>query len=157
MLFCLAAAVTVLFALTYSSAGKKAANIERSAIEGVWQIDKRTATVPEECWPVSTPRTSLFVFTAEHFSMMSVASLKPQALFAQQIPPSPEKSNPACHSVTAIAGTYVLADSMIVISPNVSQGPTKVDEVTSYPYHIDADSLWIVYSQGYTDRLVRVE
>ncbi len=130
--------------MTQKTTDSAASAATGTAIEGAWRVAEYK---PESAPAIGDP-ASLFIFTADHYSIAyAVADTRP-AFAKQDAPTDPEKLG-AYDSIVANAGTYDIADDTLVIHPVISKHPGYMGGgEDKFLMRTAGDTLWLTSVRG---------
>jgi hypothetical protein len=115
-----------------------------TAIEGAWRL----AEFKPENGPAIGDPASLYIFTADHYSMAyALADSRPA--FAKQDTPTDAEKAGAYDSFITNAGTYDIADDTLVIHPIISKHPGYMGGgEDKFLMRSSGDTLWLTSVRG---------
>jgi hypothetical protein len=108
---------------------------------GVWRV---TEIVSPKGEPNANPQPTVYIFTARHYSHVSVTSVKPRPNHAGPDVTDSQKLE-MWEPFTATAGTYELKGNEFTIRPMVAKNPGFMTPGNSTTFELTADGpdIWI--------------
>ncbi len=129
--------------------GTQALGQPHPSVRGVWRVVEATRSGPN-AGTISSPQPSLYIFTASHYSMVSVNGREPR--------PSPDTTTATADELRAVwgtnftanAGTYELAAGTLTTRPLVAKNPMvmRPGNALTFSCKIEGDTLWLTSKTG---------
>src|SRR6185503_161410 len=125
---------------------------------GVWKpVEVVIDRGPEAGRHTTDVQPGLFIFSQTHYSGMQVRGFQPRPQLGDT--PTDEERGRAFTPFTANAGTYVLEDSLLTMTPVVSKNPSQMTGgAVTDRVRVVADTLWFISASGERrNKWVRIE
>jgi hypothetical protein len=148
---------------------EEAASLEQP-LEGAWKAVEVSVTAADTSWTATDLQPSLYIFAAQHYSIMFVPDTEPRQLFSGDDPvlglvePTDAEKVAAFDSFIANSGTYGVSGSTLTTRPIVAKTPNfMAGGSLTFTYQIEGDTLWLTlrlpWEEGTEQRtkLVRLE
>lgn len=139
------------------------------SLQGAWRVTEVTVTGADASTNKS-PQPGLFVFTKQHYSILTVNSASPRKSFGNAA--NPEKLTDAeklarfaaWDEFTANSGTYEVSGSTLTIHPVVAKNPQVMGVPQTREFKVEGKTLTVVQkspagqpASQTTTRLTRIE
>lgn len=112
-----------LLAIFLAGATTAMAQLKPTALTGTWSVTERKTTGPN-AQTNSKPQPGLYIFTGNHYSIMTVNSDKPRpALPQDQAKATAAELRAVWDPFTANSGTYEIAGDTVTFHPAVAKNP----------------------------------
>ena len=115
-------------------------------LQGAWQVVEVTTTGPSGSTN-SSPQPGLYLFTARHYSIMSVLGQQPRPGFADPGNITGEEALATWTPLQAQSGTYEIAGGSLNLLPIVAKNPGVMRagrKPDVYTFTVQGDSLTLV-------------
>lgn len=125
---------------------------------GVWKpVEVVIDRGPDAGRHTTDVQPGLMIFTDTHYAGMQVRGFEPRPRLSEA--PTDEQRARAFTPFTANAGTYVLRDSTLTVTPVVSKNPNEMTGGSSTDrVRVVADTLWFISASGERrNKWVRIE
>ena len=111
----------------------------------------------EGAWKPVGDQSGLVLFTEGHYSWMVIR--RPRELFADPGNPTDAEWLAACGGIRAISGTYEVSGPAVRLQILVAKHPNAmaVQQVATFEYSIEADTLRVKFGGGAETSYVRLE
>jgi hypothetical protein len=118
-------------------------SVERAQLRGVWKVTELASRKPGEEWKTLPIRTSLYIFTGNHYSYMFVPGAGPRRLHSgDPNKPSDADKVAAYDSFVAASGTYALSGPNLSLTALLHKNPNEMaGEHLTYSIEISGDTL----------------
>lgn len=134
------------------------ASAHAQSLCGVWKpVEVIIDRGPEAGRHTTDVQPGLIIFTDTHYAGMQVRGFQPRPLLSSA--PTDEERGRVFTPFTANAGTYMLRDSTLTMTPFVSKNPAQMGgESSTDRVRVVADTLWFVSVSGERrNKWVRIE
>ena len=118
----------------------------RPALQGAWQVVEVTTTGPDGSTN-SSPQPGLYLFTARHYSIMSVLGQQPRPGFTDPGNITGEEALATWTPLQAQSGTYEIVGESLNLLPIVAKNPGVMRagrKPDVYGFTVQGDSLTMV-------------
>ena len=127
----------------------------QSSLEGAWEIEEVTVAGGSAAGTNMRPQPGVFIFTANHYSIVLVPGNEPRPLFTDQT--SDQQRLAAYDRFIANTGTYETNGATIQIRPMVAKNPAAMaGEGFSAEYSVQGNSMTFVISEAWAQQGSRI-
>jgi hypothetical protein len=124
-----------------------AAQSTSRSIQGAWKLTQVTTTGTNGRM-VSNPQPSLYLFTAKHYSIMSVTSDEPRPSLGrgEVMTATADQLRAVWNPFTANAGTYDVSGDSLTTKPIVAKNPGIMggSNFTTYSFKLESSTLTLI-------------